>query len=439
MPRKKFNVLAQYLQDIMEESLPKMVDDQVKELTKTQVLVYVVEGFIMEREKNQTHVAKMIADAIPQERKNLQAEITLQLRTSCYRERGCVGHRSRSPLSWSASTDWTEQDDQILSLSTSALGAQHLLITEICSIAKRQKTTQHGTYVFGESSYGQVNESEPGPLTSDAKLLEDIVWESKKEILVSPYPQMPTPVVQSCQRDPKVPALSLVNQDLLYLKKGNSRPEMIVLSLHKFPANPHAKIFYIKRQKEQEKPKEVYSNLKIVQVIKTYGEIVHEHKFIMEIIARRANGSIVSITEPDYKNLNKNDIADMYLLCINGKVGDYYETGLLWSLSVFIRSTMIWERVHDFQLGVESHQQKVNLTALTITFLGIEKYKMFSIHFQEKHVTWARLGKKLDKNVMEMASRFHLMPSGLKRDGITTLCGAFTMADKEKPMEHSTS
>ncbi|GJT26811.1 hypothetical protein Tco_0907086 [Tanacetum coccineum] len=86
-------------------------------------------------------------------------------------------------------------------------------------------------------------------------------------------------------------SLSLINQDLLYLKKGSSRPEKIVLSLHKFPAiifndvdieertsrrvnkcvkkfnpyarygvehwkNPHAKIFYIKMQKEPGKPKE---------------------------------------------------------------------------------------------------------------------------------------------------------------------------------------
>nr|GFA83169.1 hypothetical protein [Tanacetum cinerariifolium] len=32
--------------------------------------------------------------------------------------------------------------------------------------AKRQKTSEYGTYVFGESSFGQVNESEPGPSTS---------------------------------------------------------------------------------------------------------------------------------------------------------------------------------------------------------------------------------------------------------------------------------
>ncbi|GJR95411.1 hypothetical protein Tco_0267585 [Tanacetum coccineum] len=113
-------------------------------------------------------------------------------------------------------------------------------------------------------------------------LKSDIVWESRKEILVSSHLRKTTPLVHSCQRDPEAPALSLINQDLLYLKKGNSGPEKIVLSLHKFPAiifndddieertsrwvnkcvkkfnpyarygvehwkNPHAKIFYIRK------------------------------------------------------------------------------------------------------------------------------------------------------------------------------------------------
>ncbi|GJR82335.1 hypothetical protein Tco_0153120, partial [Tanacetum coccineum] len=165
--------------------------------------------------------------------------------------------------------------------------------------------------------------------------------ESRKEILVSSYPRKITPLVQSCQRDPKAPALSLINQDLLYLKKGNSGPKKIVLPLHKFNPyarygvenwkNPHAKIFYIRRQKEPRRPKEeIYSNSKIVQ--------------------------------PDYKNLDKNDIEDMYLLIMNNK-----------------------ERVHDFQLGIESYQQKINLTAPTITFLGIEECDVFSIVYEPVH------------------------------------------------------
>ncbi|GJV30812.1 hypothetical protein Tco_1391212 [Tanacetum coccineum] len=281
-------------------------------------------------------------------------------------------------------------------------------------------------------------------------LQSDIVWESRKEILVSPHPRKITPLVQSCQRDPEAPALSLINQDLLYLKKGNSGPEKIVLSLHKFPAivfddddieertsrwvnkcikkfnpyarygvenwkNPHAKIFYIRRQKEPGRPKEeIYSNSKIVQVIKTFWELGHEHKFITEIVARRANGCIVSITEPDYKNLNKNDIEDMYLLIMNNKVPDYANTGLLWSLSVFIRSSVIWERVHDFQLGIESYQQKINLTAPTITFPGIEEYDVFSIVYEPVHGIIYTNSKK-EKRVMRPSEIHKFCDATLRR------------------------
>ncbi|GKA50603.1 hypothetical protein Tco_0743676 [Tanacetum coccineum] len=169
-------------------------------------------------------------------------------------------------------------------------------------------------------------------------LKSDIVWESRKEILASPHPRKTTPLVQSCQRDPEAPALSLINQDLLYLKKGSSGPEKIVLSLHKFPAiifndvdieertsrwvnkcvkkfnpyarygvehwkNPHAKIFYIKMQKEPGKPKEVvYSNSKIIQVSRRTGKWamntrIEKHK-MFSIIFEPVHGII-------YKNSKK--------------------------------------------------------------------------------------------------------------------------------------
>ncbi|GJV69104.1 putative reverse transcriptase domain-containing protein [Tanacetum coccineum] len=142
----------------------------------------------------------------------------------------------------------------------------------------------------------------------------EFTWEREDEIRAK-YPHL-------CQRDPKTPALSLVNQDLLYLKKGNPESEKFVLSLHKFPAV----IFLdddIEERTSRKAKEEVYSNLKIVQVIKTYKELEHEHKFVTEIIVRRENGSILLITEPDYKNLNRNDIEDMsaMLMCRWSGVG----------------------------------------------------------------------------------------------------------------------
>ncbi|GJR60444.1 hypothetical protein Tco_1502606 [Tanacetum coccineum] len=134
-------------------------------------------------------------------------------------------------------------------------------------------------------------------------LKNDIVWESRRNFLTLPFPQKPTRVVQSCQRDPKASALSLVNQDLLYLKKGNSRYEKFVLSLHKFPTV----IFPdddIKGRTSRWVDKCVKKSTQIQRLFK--------------------------LSKP--MNLNKNDTEDMYLLCVNDEVADYVETGLLWSL-----------------------------------------------------------------------------------------------------------
>ncbi|GKC24512.1 hypothetical protein Tco_1026662 [Tanacetum coccineum] len=318
--------------------------------------------------------------------------------------------------------------------------------------AKRQKTSEYEAYVSRESSSRQVNEEEQGPSTLGnqeqeddydfwtdfyaldddeiplEQVSQDIMEEVSLTIDEAKLKKMADEMLrQRCTlgdehqyhidqmknfmksdivwENPEPPTLSLINQDLLYLKKGSSGPGKIVLSLHKFPAiifndddieeqtsrwvnkcvkifnpyarygvehwkNPHAKIFYIRKQKEPGKPKEeVYSNSKIIQVIKTYCELGHEHKFITEIVARRANECIVSITKPDYKNLNKNDIEDMYLLIMNGK------------------------------LRIKSYQQKVNLTAPTISFPGVEKHKMFSIIYEPVHGIIYKNSKK-EKRVM---------------------------------------
>ncbi|GJR34361.1 hypothetical protein Tco_1210045 [Tanacetum coccineum] len=42
-------------------------------------------------------------------------------------------------------------------------------------------------------------------------------------------------------------------------------------------------------------------------------------------------------------------------------------------------SCVNWERVYDFQLGIKSYQIKVNLTAPTLTFPGIEEHAPYSI------------------------------------------------------------
>ncbi|GJV28123.1 hypothetical protein Tco_1384571 [Tanacetum coccineum] len=426
----------------MEESLPKMVDTRVKELTKTQVPIYVAQGLIMERQQSQADVAKMIADAIQQERENLRAEISSQINNAISNHipsqvdssvrnymSGHILHVHPTQASPASAQEQKyqlyltmkdnpqlQQDDLPIWLALKYKFERLHVSDTPCrpfvvrprdqddphddahpegeNSAKRKKTTEHGTYVFGESSSGQVNESEPGPSTSgnqeqlddfdfwtDSYATDDdelptekvsqelvegmsqIVNEAKLRKIVNEMLRQRCTLGDEHQYrinhlqnflkndivDRKALTLSLVNQDLLYLKKGNSGPAKIVMSLHKFPAVIFLMMILMKELPDRKSKEVVYSNSKIVQIIKTYWELGHEHKFITKIIARRANGSIVSIIESDYKNFNKNDIKDMYMLIVNGK------------------------------LGVESYQQKVNLTAPTITFPSIEKYKMFSI------------------------------------------------------------
>nr|GEX27208.1 retrovirus-related Pol polyprotein from transposon TNT 1-94 [Tanacetum cinerariifolium] len=109
--------------------------------------------------------------------------------------------------------------------------------------AKRQKTSDHGTFVFGESSYGQEFKNEPGPSTSGLHKFPIVIFpDDDIEERTSRW-------VDKC------------------IKKFNPYARYSV----KHWKNPHAKIFYIKKQKEPGKPQEVvYSNSKIVQIIKTY-------------------------------------------------------------------------------------------------------------------------------------------------------------------------
>ncbi|GKA44069.1 hypothetical protein Tco_0736793 [Tanacetum coccineum] len=344
LSRKSFDKLADHLPEVMVESLPTIVDMHIKEQVKKQVPEQV--RVSLPEQQYQLYLSMKNDPQLQQQ--DIAICLALQMK---FENLQVPQNTCRPSVVRPRDQDGPHDDAH----------------PEGENSTKRQKTSEYEAYVSGESSSGQVNEEERGPSTSGnqeqvddydfwtdsyasdddeiltkqvsqdimeevslaidgAKLKKmanemlrqrctsgdehqyhtdqmknflksNIVWESRKEILVSPHPRKTTPLVQSCQRDPEAPALSLINQDLLYLKKGSSGPEKIVLSLHKTLAkNPHAKIFYLKKQKEPWKTKE--------------------------------------------------------------EVPDYAEIGLLWSLSVFIRSSVIWERVHDFQLELKVINRK---------------------------------------------------------------------------------
>ncbi|GJZ95393.1 hypothetical protein Tco_0667727 [Tanacetum coccineum] len=177
LARKKFNVLAQHLQEVMEESFPKMVDSSVRNYMSGHIFyIHLTQGSQASAQEQQYQLYLTMKDNPQLQHDDLPSWLALKIKFEGL-------HASNTPY-----------DDELLAEKVS-----QELMDEMSQIVDEAKLCK------------VINEM----LSNDA-LLEMIV--------------------QSCQRDPKAPALSLVNQDLLYLKKGNPGSEKFMLSLHKFPA-----------------------------------------------------------------------------------------------------------------------------------------------------------------------------------------------------------
>ncbi|GJX24052.1 retrovirus-related pol polyprotein from transposon TNT 1-94 [Tanacetum coccineum] len=89
------------------------------------------------------------------------------------------------------------------------------------------------------------------------------------------------------------------------------------------------------------------------------------YKHLDWITVRRDDDVLYKFKEGDFHRLRIQDIEDMLLLLVQGKVTNLnVEERIAFnvSLRMFTRSVVIQRRVEDLQLGVESYQKKLNLT-----------------------------------------------------------------------------
>nr|GEW07636.1 putative reverse transcriptase domain-containing protein [Tanacetum cinerariifolium] len=231
---------------------------------------------------------------------------------------------------------------------------------------KRQKTSEHGTFEFRESSSGQDYESEPASSTSgnqdqsndfdfwtnsyaiydDVLPNEKVSQELMDEMSQTVYEAKLRKFVDEMLRQHCTSGDEHqyhIDQMQNFLKsdiKGNTGPEKIALSLHKFPA-----IRFPNNDIEERTSKWVRKCVKKFNPYARYG-VKHW----------------------------KNSHAKIF----------YKET---------TRTQKAQER------SVESYQQQVNLTAPTITFPSIKKYKVFSIIFKPMYGIIYKNSKK-EKKVM---------------------------------------
>ncbi|GJW69406.1 hypothetical protein Tco_0123830 [Tanacetum coccineum] len=218
-----------------------------------------------------------------------------------------------------------------------------------------------------------------------------IVWGSRQQDIPRTIPK--TLIFCGPQRNPNEPLRPLYNKDLFFLKYGNTKEKKYILSLHKIYA-----------EEFPEPDLEEKLNQWVRKEFKNFNEdarlsIQHwKLDFMEQIMVMRANDKTDSFSEADFKYLNKKDIEDLYYLCRSKEI-DNQKVKLMNSLITFIRSCVIWERVHDFQLGIESYQMKVNLTAPTLTFPGIKEHAPYTI-VDEPRMGLIYLNSKDEKRVM---------------------------------------
>ncbi|GJX40387.1 hypothetical protein Tco_0255377 [Tanacetum coccineum] len=139
------------------------------------------------------------------------------------------------------------------------------------------------------------------------------------------------------------------------------------LSIQHWKDSWHKRVYKQNQKKVRKNPEDYYSNHKITEVVRIITDQPLRLDFMEQILVMRANDKPDSFSEADFKCLNKNDIEDLYYLCRSKEI-DNRKVKLMNSLITYIRSFVIWETVYDFQLGIESYQIKVNLTAPTLTF-----------------------------------------------------------------------
>nr|GEX90873.1 glutathione S-transferase T3-like [Tanacetum cinerariifolium] len=340
------------IKSTMKKVIPSMVDNKLNKIAKKLVSFYVAEGLLLDKQNAQTNIVSLVAKVVQKEREILQAELSMQVTNvvanivpSQIKDDEQVRNADLS-IWWSLKIEFEKHAPPVAPSRLDVVRTRDHedhhhddARPEEESSAKRQKTFDHGTYSLGESSYEQVME-ELNPSGSEVspellkeisgkvdeaqlqKVMNEMLRESKKENLTLQIPKKPALVYQSYERDPKAPPMTLLNQDLFYLKR---------------------------QEHKRDNPDEVCSESKIVEVVRTLYDLGHECKYITNIVVRRADGKFGAFSKSDYKYLYKNDIEDLYLI------------------------------VHDYQLGMESYQQKVNRAAPTITFPGIERTKVITV------------------------------------------------------------
>nr|GEV53047.1 hypothetical protein [Tanacetum cinerariifolium] len=189
--------------------------------------------------------------------------------------------------------------------------------------------------------------------------------------LVEPefFLEEPLPLIPNSRGRRVIPFEHFINNDLEYLRGGASIQKYTTL-VTKTKAADYGHIKWIKDlfygfAVNREPARDVYFKHRIIVVTELQIIEWHNYNHLDWITIRRDDNKLYKFKEGDFKRLRIQDIEEMLLLLVQGKltnltVDERFAFNV--SLRMFTRSIDIQRRMKDLQLGVESYQKKLNLT-----------------------------------------------------------------------------
>ncbi|GJZ92124.1 hypothetical protein Tco_0664189 [Tanacetum coccineum] len=153
----------------------------------------------------------------------------------------------------------------------------------------------------------------------------------------------------------------------------------------------------------------------LLSVVSVSVKKLHGYGYLEEILVRIVDRQVYKFKEGNFVDLHLNDIEDMLLLAVQHNLfqldgSDIVD--LIVALRMFTRSLIIKRQVEDLQLGVESYQKKLNITAPQKTFPEIEFKELYTPSYKPPGVIYEDLNKQ--KRVMRADELYKFSDGTLK-------------------------
>ncbi|GJU59193.1 hypothetical protein Tco_1236959 [Tanacetum coccineum] len=202
----------------------------------------------------------------------------------------------------------------------------------------------------------------------------------------------PLPLIPNSRGCRVIPFDHFINNDLAYLSGGVSS-RTYATSVTKTKAADYGHIKWI----EDLVPNTMWSQVPIITIC-------------------RNDDKLYTFKEGDYNRLRLQDIKDMLLLLVQGKLENLnVEERLAFgvSLRMFTRSIVLRRRVKDLQLGVESYQKKLNLTRPDTYRSDLKRKSAYTTYSNPRSFIYHNKDKK---NILMRIDELHKFSDGTLND-----------------------